>query len=83
MYRPQFTVHLYRQIEWLIYTDETLGYSCHYPADTVILTTDEPLKSITISATDTASENCRKSRLATPQTARNTTRRKAATCASG
>ena len=63
---------------WLIHSDSSLGYTCHYPADAVIVTTNEPLKSITISATDAVAENCRKSRSATPQTARNTACRKSA-----
>ncbi len=33
---------------WKIYRNEKLGYSFHYPADTQIITNDEPLKSISI-----------------------------------
>ena len=34
---------------WKIYTNETLGYSFHYPADAQVTTNDEPLNSLFIS----------------------------------
>lgn len=33
---------------WQIYRNETLGYTFHYPADAIIETADDPLKTITI-----------------------------------
>jgi putative hemolysin len=33
---------------WKVYQNELLGYSFHYPADTKIVSNDEPLKSISI-----------------------------------
>lgn len=34
---------------WKIYTNESLGYSFHYPAEAQVITNDEPLKSLYIS----------------------------------
>jgi putative hemolysin len=33
---------------WLIYSNESLGYSFHYPADATIMVNDDPLKSLSI-----------------------------------
>jgi putative hemolysin len=33
---------------WKIYTNDALGYSFHYPADALVVTNDEPLKSLYI-----------------------------------
>src|SRR4030042_1993699 len=42
---------------WKIYTNPTLGYSFHYPADAEIITADEPSKSLTISGPGMGSES--------------------------
>jgi len=34
---------------WKIYSNDTLGYSFHYPAEAQVIINDEPLKSLTIS----------------------------------
>jgi putative hemolysin len=34
---------------WKIYTNDALGYTFHYPADALVITNDEPLKSLYIS----------------------------------
>ena len=39
----------YDSYGWKIYTNDALGYSFHYPADALIVTNDEPLKSLYIS----------------------------------
>jgi len=41
---------------WLVYRNETLGYSFQYPAGTSVLPNDDPLKSITIAGAVTDGE---------------------------
>jgi putative hemolysin len=42
--------------DWKIYTNETLGYSFHYPVDAQVIINDEPLKSLFISGPGMGSE---------------------------
>ena len=42
---------------WKTYTNETLGYSFQYPADAVISTADDPLKTVMITGSVVGSDN--------------------------
>jgi len=41
---------------WVIYTNDVLGYSFHYPVDAQVTTNDEPLKSLYISGSGLGTE---------------------------